>query len=160
MADFVESAKNFVSAAVSRTSWEAQKQGRVRGKQSEIDKLVDQRRKLLDDLGQQAMNLYQQGMLSDAQLSRICANILSLDQDLRTHEEQMKEIKKESYQSEQPAPFPPANNDFAQPTFTPPVQPRPGAGSPPQGQATVCPTCGSPVRPNALYCRSCGAKLR
>ena len=53
MADFVESAKNFVSSAVSRTSWEAQKQLRVRGKQNEIDKLMDQRRQLLDELGQQ-----------------------------------------------------------------------------------------------------------
>jgi len=122
MADFVESEKNFVSAAVSRTSWEAQKQGRVRGKQSEIDKLVDQRRKLLDDLGQQAMNLYQQGMLSDAQLSRICAEILNVDQGLREREEQLKEIKKEAYQSEQAASvtFPPLNNDFAPPASVPP----------------------------------------
>ena len=174
MADFVESAKNFVSSAVSRTSWEAQKQVRVRGKQSEIDKLVDKRRKLLDDLGQQAMSLYQQGMLSDAQLSRICAEILNVDQGLREREEQMKEIKKEAYQSEQaaPAPFPPPNNDFAPPASVPPTnydyappaqpqQPRPGAGAPPpQTQGAVCPTCGSPIRPNALYCRSCGAKLR
>lgn len=167
MADFVESAKNFVSSAVSRTSWEAQKQVRVRGKQSELDKLVDKRRKLLDDLGQQAMNLYQQGMLSDPQLSRICAEILNVDQGLREHEEQLKEIKKEAYQSEQPAPapFPPVSNDYAPPAYTPPTAqpqaPRPGAGSPPpQAQGAVCPTCGSPVRPNALYCRSCGAKLR
>lgn len=164
MADFVESAKNFVSSAVSRTSWEAQKQVRVRGKQSEIDKLVDKRRKLLDDLGNQAMTLYQQGMLSDQQLAHICAEILTVDQGLREHEEQLKEIKKEAYQSEQPAPapFPPPNADFPPSAFPPPPtssqQPRAGAGSS-QGQA-VCPTCGSPVRPNALYCRSCGAKLR
>ena len=31
MSDFMESAKNFVNAAVSRTSWEAQKQLRLRG---------------------------------------------------------------------------------------------------------------------------------
>lgn len=165
MADFVESAKNFVSSAVSRTSWEAQKQVRVRGKQSEIDKLVDKRRKLLDDLGNQAMTLYQQGMLSDPQLSRICSEILTVDQGLREHEEQLKEIKKEAYPSEQPAPapFPSPNADFPPPApFPPPSassqQPRPGAGA--QPQAAVCPTCGSPVRPNALYCRSCGAKLR
>lgn len=159
MADFVESAKNFVSSAVSRTSWEAQKQVRVRGKQSEIDKLVDKRRKLLDDLGNQAMSLYQQGMLSDQQLARICSEILSVDQGLREHEEQLKEIKKEAYQSEQPAaaPFPPPNAPFPPPPSSS-QQPRPDAGA--QPQAAVCPTCGSPIRPNALYCRSCGAKLR
>jgi hypothetical protein len=165
MADFVESAKNFVSSAVSRTSWEAQKQVRLRGKQGEIDKLVDRRRKLLDDLGNQVMTLYQQGMLSDSQLSRICAEILTVDQGLREQEEQLKEIKKEAYQSEQPAaaPFPPPNADFPPPAYTPPTaqpqQPRP-AGSPPPQTLAVCPTCGSPIRPNALYCRSCGAKLR
>jgi len=33
MADFLESARSMVSAAVSRTGWEAQKQLRVRSKQ-------------------------------------------------------------------------------------------------------------------------------
>ena len=61
MSDFVESAKNFVNAAVSRTGWEAQKQLRVRSKQSELDKLFEQRQKLLNELGLIAINLYQQG---------------------------------------------------------------------------------------------------
>lgn len=161
MADFVESAKNFVSSAVSRTSWEAQKQMRVRGKQGEIDKLVDQRRRLLDDLGQQAMTLYQQGMLPDPQLSRICAGILELDNDLRVREGQMQDIKKEAYQ--EPAQTPTTN--YAPPPFTSQSQPQQpsytGASSQqPQPQAAVCPTCGSTLRPGALYCRSCGAKLR
>ena len=106
MADFVESAKNFVSAAVSRTSWEAQKQMRVRGKQSEIDKLVDQRHQLLNELAQVAMNLYQQGALSDAPLSRICASIMELDHDVRNREDQLQEIKKEAYVGDQSAPGP------------------------------------------------------
>ena len=55
MADFLESAKSMVNAAVSRTSWEAQKQMRVRSKQTEIDKLLAQRQQLLDELGQIAM---------------------------------------------------------------------------------------------------------
>src|SRR6266487_3498934 len=104
MADFVESAKNFVSAAVSRTSWEAQKQLRVRGKQGEIDKLVDQRHQLLDELAQIAMNLYQQGTLSDPQLSRICASIMELDHDVRNREAQLQDIKKEAYIGDQSVP--------------------------------------------------------
>jgi hypothetical protein len=48
MADFLDSVKKGVSAAVSRTSWEAQKQLRVRSKQTEIDKLLEQREKLLN----------------------------------------------------------------------------------------------------------------
>jgi hypothetical protein len=44
MSDFMESAKNFVNAAVSRTGWEAQKQMRLRGKQGELDTLLQQRR--------------------------------------------------------------------------------------------------------------------
>ncbi len=79
MADFLESAKSMVNAAVSRTSWEAQKQMRVRSKQTEIDKLLAQRQQLLDELGQIAMNLYQQGKLTDQQLSRLCASIQELD---------------------------------------------------------------------------------
>src|SRR2546421_9239234 len=101
MADFVESAKNFVSAAVSRTSWEAQKQMRVRSKQSEIDKLLDQRRQLLDEIGQVVMNLYLQGTLSDPQLSRLCSGIMELDHDVKSREVQLQEIKKESYTAEQ-----------------------------------------------------------
>jgi hypothetical protein len=161
MADFVESAKNLVSSAVSRTSWEAQKQLRVHGKQSEIDKLMDQRRQLLDELGQAAMTHYQQGTLTDPQLSRICAGILELDHDVRNREEQLQEVKKEVYVPEQPAPV----ADYSPPPFTPPTpssaQKRSGkpAGPANLNQAT-CPNCGSTVRANSLYCRSCGNKLR
>src|SRR5205085_9999246 len=116
MADFVESAKNFVSAAVSRTSWEAQKQMRVRGKQGEIDKLLDQRRQLLDEVGQVVMNLYLQGALSDPQLSRLCASIMALDHDDKNREVQLQEVKMESYTADQPAPPP----DYTPPPFTAP----------------------------------------
>ena len=93
MADFLESAKSMVNAAVSRTSWEAQKQLRVRSKQSEIDKLLEQRQQLLDELGQVAMNLYQQGRLSDQQLSRLCASIQELDHDVQNREGQLQQTK-------------------------------------------------------------------
>jgi len=116
MADFVESAKNFVSAAVSRTSWEAQKQMRVRGKQGEIDKLLDQRRQLLDEVGQVVMNLYLQGALSDPQLSRLCASIMELDHDVKNREVQLQEVKKEIYAADQAVPTP----DYTPPPFTPP----------------------------------------
>ncbi|GAC1377794.1 MAG: hypothetical protein NVS4B7_10610 [Ktedonobacteraceae bacterium] len=164
MADFVESAKNFVSAAVSRTGWEAQKQMRVRSKQSEIDKLMDQRHQLLNELGQVSMNLYQQGALSDPQLSRICASIMELDHDTRNHEEQLQELKKESFPADQVASAPPT--DYTPPTFTSSASPTssayPQTGQPSQPgvQSQTCPTCGSPLRANSLYCRSCGTKLR
>jgi hypothetical protein len=163
MSDFVESAKNFVNAAVSRTGWEAQKQMRLRGKQGEIDKLLEQRQKLLNDLTQVAMTLYQQGALSDSQLSRLCASILELDHDVNTRETQLQEIKQEAYPADQFAPAPTTN--YTPPSSATPPQsasggqpvsaPQPGAGSPPH-----CPQCGSPLRPNALYCRSCGMKSR
>ena len=58
MADFLDSVKKGVSAAVSRTSWEAQKQMRgVCSKQTEVDKLLEQREKLLNDLAQAAIDL-------------------------------------------------------------------------------------------------------
>ena len=104
MADFLESAKSVVSAAVSRTSWEAQKQLRVRSKQSEIDKLFEQRQQLLDELAQVAMNLYQQGKLTDSQLSRLCASIQELDHDAQNREMQLQEIKNEAYPAQQFAP--------------------------------------------------------
>jgi zinc-ribbon domain len=182
MADFVESAKNFVSAAVSRTSWEAQKQMRVRNKQSEVDKLLQQRQQLTNDLTQVAMSLYVQGALQDPQLNRLCASILSLDNDIKTQETQLHEIKSETY-PEPVAPGPGANYappPFNQPPASPPPpsagpgpapsarpnqQPNagtqaPGTGAGAGNQNTTCPNCGNPVRPGALYCRSCGAKLR
>jgi len=158
MSDFVESAKNFVSATVSRTSWEAKKQLRVRGKQGELDKLLKQRRQLLEDMTQTVMNLYQQGALSDAQLSHLCASILDVDRDIKDREAQLQEIRSETYPKEQTAPAPSA--DYT----PPPASPSPAAPqTPPSGaspQSSICPKCGSAVRPNALYCRSCGAKLR
>ena len=158
MADFVESAKNMVSKAVSRTSWEAQKQMRVRGKQGEIDKLVDQRHRLLDELGQVAMNLYQQGTLSDPQLGRICAGIMELDHDVKNREEQLQELKKEPFPADQATPGP--VTDYSPPAYTPSSPRRAGGPAPASQGQTVCPTCGSTVRSNSLYCRSCGTKLR
>ncbi len=156
MADFLESAKSMVSAAVSRTSWEAQKQLRVRSKQSEIDKLLEQRQQLLDELGQVAMNLYQQGRLSDQQLSRLCASIQELDHDVQNRDAQLQQIKSEVYPASQFAPS-------STPDYTPPVtSSSPSASQTAKGgtQPQLCPTCGTAVRPNALYCRSCGTKLR
>lgn len=151
MSDFLESAKNLVNSAMSRTGWEAQKQLRVRNKQGEIDKLLQQRQQLLGDLSQVAMTLYRQDSLSDPQLSRICAGIYELDHDLRTRETQLQEIKDEPYPMSQLTPSPITNyapSSTAQDSQT-------GA----QGQ-TMCPQCGNPLRSNALYCRSCGAKTR
>ena len=170
MADFVENAKNMVSAAVSRTSWQAQKQLRVRGKQGEIDQLMEQRQHLLDELAKVAMDLYQQSRLSDAQLSRLCASIQELDSDMQKRQVQLAEIKSEVYVSNQFAPGatmnytpPPVSPNSgsqpnAAPNYTTPnyTQPAPGA----QSKAQLCPNCGNPIRTNALYCRSCGAKLR
>src|SRR5689334_3045009 len=96
MSDIIESAKNFMNAAVSRTSWEAQKQMRIRGKQGELDKLLEQRQQLLNDLALVAMNLYQQGSLTDAQLSRLCASVLELDHDVKARETQLQDIKNEA----------------------------------------------------------------
>ena len=121
MSDFVESAKNFVSSAVSRTSWEAQKQMRVRGKQGEVDKLLSQRSQLTNELTQAAMSLYVQGALHDVQLSRLCASILELDNDIKKHETQLQELKSENYPAEQFVPGPTTN--YA----PPPVNPSPAS---------------------------------
>ena len=166
MSEFVESAKNIVSSAVSRTSWQAQKQLRVRSKQTEIDKLFEQRQQLLDELAGVAMNLYQQNKLTDSQLSRLCASIQELDHDMQNREMQLQEVKSEMYPAAQLAPAPTTNyapppayaspsQGAAQPSGAGP-QPRPQS----QPQPQICPNCGNPVRPNALYCRTCGAKLR
>ncbi len=161
MSDFVESAKSSMNAAVSRISWEAQKQMRVRSKQSEIDTLMQQRHQLLDELGKAAISLYQQGSLHDPQLSRLCASIIELDQDAGNRQVQLQDLKKETYPASQFAPGPTTN--YTPPSVPPSATPHmPGAGSQPSqtSQSPTCPTCGSPVRPNALYCRNCGTKLR
>jgi hypothetical protein len=177
MADFLDSVKKGVSAAVSRTSWEAQKQMRVRSKQTEIDKLLEQREKLLNDLAQSAIDLYQKGVLTDGHLSRLCASIQELDHDVQNREGQLMELKKEAYPVQQLSPS--ATTDYTPPTptYTPPTPtytpPTPAASTPaakpsatasaanpPQVQSAICPSCGNPIRPNALYCRNCGAKLR
>ena len=156
MADFLESAKSMVNAAVSRTSWEAQKQMRVRSKQTEIDNLLAQRQQLLDELGQIAITLYQQGKLTDQQLSRLCASIQELDHDAQNRETQLQEIKSEVYQANQ---FAPAST----PDYTPPSSSSTSSSSQSStvgAKSLLCPVCGATIRPNALYCRSCGTKLR
>lgn len=183
MADFLDSVRNKVNAAVSRTSWEAQKQMRSRSKQAEIDKLLEQRDKLLNDLAQSAIELYQKGALTDTQLSRLCASIQELDHDVQNREMQLLEIKKEVYSVQQFGPAPTTDYTPPTPTYTPPAQnvPQPPAAAVPtytppvhsgvpqspaapahasQGQTTTCPSCGNAVRANALYCRNCGAKMR
>ena len=179
MSDFFESAKNLVNSAMSRTGWEAQKQMRLRGKQGEIDKLLEQRQQLMEELGQVAMTLYQQGALSDTQLSRLCASIFELDHDLRTREGQLQDIKNEGYPADQftPGPTmnyaPPASNAPQPPsanpggghyagTSSPNMNAAPntaGAGNQPAPGGIRCPQCGSSLRPGAIYCRNCGAKV-
>ena len=178
MSDFLESAKNLVNSTVSRTSWEAQKQLRVHSKQKEIDKLVEQRQQLMEELGQVAMTLYEQGALTDAQLSRLCASVLELDHDLRTREQQFQDIKAENYPTDQFAPAPMTNyapptpatpSSTATPSPSQPSQPyqAPSAhmsgssqtGTGAQNQSR-CPQCGSVIRSNSAYCRGCGGKLR
>ena len=165
MSDFLDSAKNFIGSAVSRTSWETQKQVRVHAKQKELDKLVEQRQQIMDELGQVAMTLYQQGALTDTQLSRLCASVLELDHDLRTREQQLQDLKAESYPADQFAPAPTAN--YAPPTpSTPSSSANPpssggyqtGTGANAQNQSR-CPQCGNPIRAKSAYCRACGAKL-
>ncbi|MBV9617235.1 MAG: zinc ribbon domain-containing protein [Ktedonobacteraceae bacterium] len=169
MSDFMESAKNLFNTAVSRTSWETQKQLRIRSKQTEIDKLMEQRRQLMDELGMVAMNLYQQGALTDPQLSRLCASIFELDHDTKNRETQLQEIKNEPYPADQLGPSPTTN--YAPPPPQPAAPPPPPPSSTPGAStgagpaagasgANRCPNCGNPLRPNALYCRNCGAKLR
>jgi hypothetical protein len=176
MSDFMESAKNLFSTAVNRTTWETQKQLRLRSKQTEIDKLMEQRRQLMDELGQVAMNLYQQGALTDSQLNRLCASIFELDHDAKARETQLQEIKSEPYPADQMGPAPTMNYappPPSQPSAPPPPPPSssftsgagtyaagPGPGAGATGATSSCPNCGNPLRPNALYCRSCGAKLR
>src|SRR5450432_62873 len=163
MSDFMESAKNLFNTAVSRTSWETQKQLRLRSKETEIDKLMEQRRQLMDELGQVAMNLYQQGALTDAQLSRLCASVFELDHDAKTRETQLQEIKNEPYPADQLGPSPTMNYAPPSPHQAAPPPPPPGPGAGPTAGATglnSCPNCGNPLRPNVLYCRSCGTKLR
>lgn len=172
MADFLDSVKSKVSAAVSRTSWEAQKQLRVRSKQTEIDKLLEQREKLLNDLAQSAIELHQKGALTDVQLSRLCASIQELDHDVQNRETQLLEIKKEPYPAQQLAPAPTTDYTPSTPTYVPPAAPTPVTPPAPpkssvtaasrnasQGQTATCPSCGNTVRANALYCRSCGGKM-
>jgi hypothetical protein len=165
MGDFLDSAKNFIGSTVSRTSWEAQKQLRVHAKQKEIEQLIEQRQKIMDELGQIAMTLYQQGALTDTQLSRLCASVLELDHDLRTREQQLQDLKTEGYPADQFAPAPTTN--YAPPTPSTPSGPansassggyQAGAGASAQDQLR-CPQCGNLVRAKSAYCRGCGAKL-
>lgn len=170
MADFVESAKNMLGSAISRTGWEAQKQMRVRGKQGEIDKLLEQRRQLLEELVQAAMSLYTQNALQDPQLSRVCASILELDNDVESRDKQLQEIKSEMYQTLQPA----STTDYTPPPYTPYTPPNASGASgasgtsgtsgtstaQPRAGMKACPTCGNMVRTNSLYCGKCGTKLR
>ena len=144
MADFVENAKNMVSAAVSRTSWQAQKQLRVRGKQGEIDQLMEQRQQLLDELAKVAMDLYQQRRLTDAQLSRLCASIQELDHDVQNRQTQLVEIKNEAYMANQ---FAPSNTTNYAP---PPVSSNPGPGMNPNSNPAYTPPTYTPPSPNAL----------
>jgi len=164
MADFVESAKNILGSAISRTGWEAQKQMRVRSKQGEIDKLLEQRRQLLEELVQAAMSLYTQNALQDPQLSRVCASILELDNDVESRDKQLQEVKSETYQTLQPA----STTDYTPPPYTPYTPPNASGTSgasgtstaPPRAGMKACPTCGNMVRTNSLYCGKCGTKLR
>ncbi len=171
MADFVESAKNMLGSAISRTGWEAQKQMRTRAKQGEIDKLLEQRRQLLEELVQATMSLYTQGTLHDPQLSRVCASILELDNDVETRDKQLQEIKSETYQAQQPTQTPdytpPPYTPYTPPTAKPNTSNASGASSASSASTTQpaagmkpCPTCGNMVRNNTLYCGKCGTKLR
>ncbi|HYX49999.1 MAG TPA: zinc ribbon domain-containing protein, partial [Ktedonobacteraceae bacterium] len=118
--------------------------------------LLGQRQQLLDELGQIAMNLYQQGKLTDQQLSRLCAGIQELDHDVENRETQLQEIKSEVYQANQFGPSSTPDYTPPAPSSTSSTSQSPAAGP----KSLLCPVCGATIRPNALYCRNCGTKLR
>jgi hypothetical protein len=112
--------------------------------------------------------------LAQPQLARICASIQELDADLRNREQQLQEIKSETYQPEQFAPQPPP--DYTPPPLTPSTPaasqagmgnsvPSPGpapaspASAPRAADKVPCPHCGQLVRARALYCSRCGKKI-
>jgi hypothetical protein len=143
MQDFVEAAKRAAASAADRASWELNRRQRAYARQRDIDLARRERGTLVDQIVHVVLQLDANGKLTDQSLHALCSRLRTLDGEIASAQQEVRQINTQQY-----APGAVASS-------APPAR----ALSTLPGEYP-CPTCGKPVRDSSAFCASCGTRLR
>ncbi len=152
-----------LSTGVDRARFEAEKfqrAGRVGG---EINNVVSQIETNLRQLGERALELYQQGMITAPEIASLAQIISQLREQQAEKERELEEVQNETFeawQARQPQPTPgqetsniPIGTDEAASDQT--IGGQPAVGTAPY----ACSNCGAALPANAAFCPTCGTRV-
>jgi RNA polymerase subunit RPABC4/transcription elongation factor Spt4 len=157
MSDIIETIKQGADDLLSGIDQKGQIRSAIDGIRSQWSEL-DRRRKfnalehqiktqraemkqLTEALGLQTLSLYETGIITNPELSRLCERITELRTEIETQKAQVDQMKAEAKAQAQALAEARAQQRAAH-------------------AATACPQCGAPVPANAEFCPKCGAQQK
>jgi len=140
-----------VTGSVGWMKFEARKLQKTTRIQSEIFDLRQQRETTIAKLGQRALELYQQGLLTLPGVAELAQTVDQLQNQIAAKEQELQQAQAEAYVE----PSPPASAQHV------PIQPETAAPAPPSDTSAgvACPRCGFICPPTALFCANCGTRV-
>ncbi|MBN1658534.1 MAG: zinc ribbon domain-containing protein [Anaerolineae bacterium] len=141
-----------LKSGADKAAFEADRLVRVNQAQSALRAIQRELEAEVAALGQQAVELYDAGALTQPELLALAPKIDSVRERIAAQEAEVERIRQEKPPEAAPAPEKSATVAPAAP------EPPPPAPAPvPQGH--VCPKCQTPLRPDVRFCPECGFRV-
>ena len=178
---FLDSLSKTLSTGVDRARFEAEKFQRTSRISGEMGNLKSQIDTNMRQLGERAMELYDQGQLDAPEIASLAQIIQQLRDQHGEKEHELNEAQAETFeawQARQPQPAPPADTDSATgadqglpytaptvadngntPGMTPPLAGATGAEQAAGTSPYACSNCGYALPANAVFCPNCGTRV-
>ncbi|WP_026369232.1 zinc ribbon domain-containing protein [Kallotenue papyrolyticum] len=182
---FLDQLSKTLTSGVERAKFEAEKFQRTSRISGEISNIKSQVETNLRQLGERALELYQQGVITAPEIASLAQIITQLREQLALKESELTAVQNETFeawQASQPqssASTTPASAeqapsaapawrsrtyDVPSPTGAVPGEPTPSTASAVAGASDTtptraCPACGYRVPENAVFCPNCGSRV-
>jgi hypothetical protein len=145
-----------------RAGFEADRLMRYNRVKAEALRLNDQIKKQTQQLGERALELFNEGSLLDPKIVEVAGQISELKRKVQAKEEEAAAINAEVWPEPEPEPAEAASPQAAAPAApstdtTPPLA---APTTPPVAASKVyCQNCGTEQRPGAIFCSRCGVRV-
>ena len=140
---FLDKVLKDVEEGAGRAQFEMDKQAKLASLRGEIEKLKQEQRELLAEIGEEAVALYVSGQIALPGLSMQIARLQEVREKIGAQEAALAAVQASRYMGGQPAP---ATSAAATSPAMKVVQP------------AICPRCGAKLPPKVTFCPSCGAR--